>query len=224
MEDVSWIDDLAHELRTPLTPMMLLVHLLEEHPDMPPSLIGHVRMLRENIEGESRLLDDLLDLCRCEQGRLRLDRAPLDLDAAMSDAIALASSELERTPVIPRLEVAGARIDGDRPRLIRMIGGLIVAAGGRAPADTPVTVATTEEGGQVAITISDRSQTDAAALASALNVAGWSSNRVARGFGTRLTSAVVALHGGSVSVASTPGSGTQVTLLLPRHRGDAGQR
>jgi two-component system CheB/CheR fusion protein len=63
---------LSHELRTPLTPVLMTVAAMEFNPDLPPALRDDVKMIRRNVELESKLIDDLLDLSRISTGKLRL--------------------------------------------------------------------------------------------------------------------------------------------------------
>jgi K+-sensing histidine kinase KdpD len=64
---------LSHELRTPLTPVLLTVSLMESHPSLPADLRADVETIRRNVELESRLISDLLDLTRIAKGKLQLD-------------------------------------------------------------------------------------------------------------------------------------------------------
>jgi GAF domain-containing protein len=53
---------LSHELRTPLTPVLAQVTALEKEARLPEDLRPELRMVRRNVELESRLIDDLLSL------------------------------------------------------------------------------------------------------------------------------------------------------------------
>src|SRR5690606_26078353 len=58
----DFLATLSHEMRTPLTPVLLTVSLMESHPDLPEDLREDVAAIRRNVELESRLISDLLDL------------------------------------------------------------------------------------------------------------------------------------------------------------------
>jgi signal transduction histidine kinase len=60
----EFLATLSHELRTPLTPVLLTVSLMERHPGLPADLRADVATIRRNVELESRLISDLLDLTR----------------------------------------------------------------------------------------------------------------------------------------------------------------
>ena len=55
---------LSHELRTPLTPVVMGLSMLQDAPDLAPALRETLEMIRRNIELETRLIDDLLDVSR----------------------------------------------------------------------------------------------------------------------------------------------------------------
>ncbi len=53
---------LSHELRTPLTPVAMAATAMEMDPRLPFEFRDDVAMIRRNIDLETRLIDDLLDL------------------------------------------------------------------------------------------------------------------------------------------------------------------
>ncbi|MGE5611710.1 MAG: PAS domain S-box protein [Bacillota bacterium] len=63
---------LSHELRTPLTPALARLGLLQREKNLPRDLREGLEVIRRNIELESRLISDLLDLTRIERGKLEL--------------------------------------------------------------------------------------------------------------------------------------------------------
>jgi len=67
---------LSHELRTPLTPVAMAATAMEMDAGLPSEFRDDVAMIRRNVELETRLIDDLLDLSRVTPGKLRLDRQP----------------------------------------------------------------------------------------------------------------------------------------------------
>jgi PAS domain S-box-containing protein len=69
---------LSHELRTPLTPVLMTAALRERDQDLPQSLRADMAMIRRNVELETKLIDDLLDLSRITSGKLGLRLESLD--------------------------------------------------------------------------------------------------------------------------------------------------
>ena len=73
---------LSHELRL-LTPMLLGVAALELDSDLRPAVREHLAMIKRNIQLETKLIDDLLDLSRITSGKVELDIEPVDLDESV---------------------------------------------------------------------------------------------------------------------------------------------
>jgi signal transduction histidine kinase len=72
---------LSHELRTPLTPLLMTIAVREKDPN--PALRADMAMIRRNVELETKLIDDLLDLSRITSGKLDLRLEPVDLNAVV---------------------------------------------------------------------------------------------------------------------------------------------
>lgn len=71
---------LSHELRTPLSPVLMLASSLAEDAELPRRVREDMAVVRRNIELETKLIDDLLDLNRVTSGKLRLQMQPVDLN------------------------------------------------------------------------------------------------------------------------------------------------
>src|SRR5207244_6325082 len=63
---------LSHELRTPLTPVLAALDALEVDGARTPEAKNSLSMIRRNVELESQLIDDLLDLTRIAKDKLQL--------------------------------------------------------------------------------------------------------------------------------------------------------
>lgn len=82
---------LSHELRTPLTPVLAALDALktEDQPDADKTFA----MMRRNIELESQLIDDLLDLTRITKDKMQLDLQHVDAHQAVHNVVEMCSSE-----------------------------------------------------------------------------------------------------------------------------------
>src|ERR1700712_1087189 len=86
---------LSHELRTPLNPILLGVTYLLESGEAPESLRPTFEMIRRNVELEARLIDDLLDVTRILQDKLRLRLAEADAHALIRRAVEICRGEID---------------------------------------------------------------------------------------------------------------------------------
>jgi len=85
---------LSHELRTPLTPVIAALDALKSEPLDSAEARETLAMIRRNIDLESQLIDDLLDLTRISKGKLQLHLEPLDAHQAISNVLEMCESEL----------------------------------------------------------------------------------------------------------------------------------
>ncbi|HOB75724.1 MAG TPA: MASE3 domain-containing protein [Phycisphaerae bacterium] len=84
---------LSHELRTPLTPVLTTASLLENNPALPADFREDISMIRRNAELEAHLIDDLLDINRIAQGKIELDKRPLELGDVIRQAVEVCKPE-----------------------------------------------------------------------------------------------------------------------------------
>jgi len=84
---------LSHELRTPLTPVLAGLDALTDAVHSEDSKAA-LAMIRRNVELESQLIDDLLDLTRISQDKLQLALSPVDAHQAIRNVVEMCRSEL----------------------------------------------------------------------------------------------------------------------------------
>jgi two-component system OmpR family sensor kinase len=216
----TFVADASHELRTPLASIRGYAELTRrgghELPDDVVRALGRVES--ESIRMTS-LVEDLLLLARLDEGR-GLETAPVDLSLLLADAVSDAHAagadhdwvlELPDEPVVVR---------GDAARLHQVATNLLANARVHTPAGTTVVASVAVEGDSAVVRVADDGPgIDERVRASVFE-------RFARGDGSRsraagstglglaIVAAIVEAHGGTVSVASEPGS-TVFVVSLP---------
>ncbi len=128
-EDASRAKDqflatLSHELRTPLTPVLMAAQLIETDPRLPGDLREDVSLIRRNVELESRLISDLLDLTRITAGKLQMEWEVVDLHATMRDAVQVCDHENSPRCILD-LQARHYMVRGDHTRLQQIFWNLI---------------------------------------------------------------------------------------------------
>ncbi|RYD28487.1 MAG: GAF domain-containing protein, partial [Verrucomicrobiaceae bacterium] len=152
---------LSHELRNPLNPIFARLSLLEEHPGMPREALEDIRLIRRNLELETRLIDDLLDMTRISRGKVIINREPVDLHEIIEAACHACSSYAveEHIWVELKLEARRRTVRGDSVRLQQVFWNLVNNAVKFSSAGGMVVVRTwnEKENGQdiIRITVSD---------------------------------------------------------------------
>ncbi|MBO0695452.1 MAG: HAMP domain-containing protein, partial [Verrucomicrobia bacterium] len=101
---------LSHELRTPLTPVLASALALESKPALPGDVQESLQMIRRNVELEARLIDDLLDLTRIDQGKLQLNFEIVDAHSLLQNALEICKPEIDRKHLGRSLNLGAKRM------------------------------------------------------------------------------------------------------------------
>jgi signal transduction histidine kinase/DNA-binding NarL/FixJ family response regulator len=222
----------SHELRTPLNAILGWSQLLHRGALDEPSLAQGMSAIERNARSQARIIDDVLDVSRIIQGKLRLDVQPLGLRAIVREAVDVVRPAADAKAIRLHADFATApdripetsdEVVGDPERLRQVVWNLLSNAvkftpeGGRVD----VTLAPTADG-QLELRVSDTGKgIDPRFLPHVFErfrQADSSSTRAHGGLGLGLAIVrhLVELHGGSVSGASDgPDRGATFTVLLP---------
>jgi two-component system, NtrC family, sensor histidine kinase KinB len=218
------VSTVSHELKTPLTGVQMSVHLLLEEVVGPlnSKQIELLLVARKDSDRLLTMINDLLDLTRIEQGRVRLDRQP----AAPADLIGEAVERFESKAKDGGVDLKGSVAFGlppvtvDRERIAHVFDNLI----GNALAYTPrngsvVLSAGANRDGVITFEVKDTGTGIAPAHLSRIfekfyRVPGSKSSGGA-GLGLTIAREIVEAHGGQIAAESEPGKGTTFTFTLP---------
>ena len=85
---------LSHELRAPLMPVIALLDVLQMDPEPTEEWRASLTTIRRNIELESRLIDDLLDLTRIARGKWKLEFESIDAHEAVLHVLEICQPEM----------------------------------------------------------------------------------------------------------------------------------
>lgn len=235
-----FIADASHELRTPLTTIRGFAEYYRQRGGSPRtapdgSASGRlttedVDRLMQRVEAEATrmgvLVEDLLQLARLDQQR-PLDLGPVDLLALALDAVQDARIVApDRTIELNVAPGAAFIVNGDEPRLRQVIGNLVTNARTHTPPGTPIRVkiaSGTLDSGGPAVVLDVEDDGPGMAPGQAQRVferfyrADAARNRASggTGLGLAIVAGLVAAHGGTVSVRTSPGQGADFQVKLP---------
>ena len=218
----AFLSRMSYELRTPLTSIGGFGEMLQAGyaGKLSEQQQGYVNAIMDSVGVLGRQIDNVLDLAQGEAGSLVVERAPVDvralLDRALADAKAFATSE--KVELVGNISPDLGRIDGDAPRLSRLVAGLLDNA-------VRYTAPTRKDGGRVLlhatgdahgidIIVSDNGPGMPEAVAAVTK--GQQAGTASGGIGLALARQLVAAHGGTMEVVSEAGQGTLVRISLPR--------
>jgi len=216
---------LAHELRNPLAPLRNAGEILAR--TLPEQSGGHavVSMLKRQVSQLTRLVDDLLDVSRITQGRVELQRRPIELGNVVTQAIETAEPLFQagRHEVSVLANSRALYVDGDTTRLVQAIVNILTNAAKYTDSGGKIRVETHAEGPDAVITISDSGVGIAPELLPRvfdLFVQGERTlDRSLGGLGIGLSVArrLIEMHGGGLTAASAGlGQGATFEIRLPR--------
>jgi signal transduction histidine kinase len=120
---------LAHELRNPLAPIRNALNVLRlSLPQDDDGIVGRSRnIIDRQVEQLTRIVDDLLDVSRLTQGKIRLERTVVELAMVLDRALETARSVIsERGHALDvALPTAPVHVDGDPIRLAQVFANLL---------------------------------------------------------------------------------------------------
>jgi two-component system OmpR family sensor kinase len=221
----QFVADASHELRTPLTSIRGFSELYRQGAASSPEDVARVmRRIEDESTRMGLLVDDLLLLARLDQER-PMEHTPVDLVPLVRDAIGDAAVVAPDRDISLETTEDEVVVYGDEARLRQVLGNLV----GNAVKHTP-------DGSPVAVRVGDRPGDERYALVEVADQGpGLSDEQAGRvferfyrvdpsrsraaggtGLGLSIVSAIVAGHGGRVSVDTAPGKGAIFRVLLPR--------
>src|SRR5438309_1799091 len=101
---------LSHELRTPLTPVMAALDTLESDGPRSSESKTSLSMIRRNVELESQLIDDLLDLTRITKDKLQLRFGTLDAHEVINNVVEICRPEAQARNLKLNLNLHGGTL------------------------------------------------------------------------------------------------------------------
>ncbi|CAM4188348.1 HAMP domain-containing sensor histidine kinase [Nocardia ninae] len=227
-----FVADASHELRTPLTTIRGFAELYRQGASTDAAMV--IGRIESESERMSLLVEDLLLLARLDEKR-PLERKSVDLLALAGDAVHNAQAMAARqkpTPATPERRI-GVVVDrgegtmeviGDEPRLRQILANLLGNALAHTPSQAAIIVRLTPFRDEVRLDVIDSgpglAPEAAARVFERFYRTDSSRNRASggAGLGLSIVHALVAAHGGRVTVHSQPGEGAIFTVTLPREQ------
>ncbi len=227
----EFLSTAAHELRTPMTSIYGFTELLLTQEFEEADWREYLRIIFRHTELMVSIINELLDLARIEARHGKdFQIVSVDVLELLQEIVAgFKTPDGRAVPPVPRVEQS-ARVMADRKKLIQAVlnvfsnaykyspdGGTVeldivrVAAG----ADSPLESGAAALGIRVADHGMGMTAEQLARVFERFYRADTSGKIPGTGLGMSIVQEIVALHGGKVSVASTAGLGTTVTIWLP---------
>lgn len=218
---------LAHELRNPLASVRNAVGVMRTKETTDPDLVWCREVIERQAEQLTRLVDDLLDVSRITQGKIKLRKESLDLTEVINCAVETSRPLIEEQG--HHLEItlpeAAISLDGDLTRLTQVVGNLLANAAKfqnekgrielRVEANESLAVITVRDWGigiapEMLTTVFELFRQGELTL---------DRSQGGLGIGLSLVKSLVEMHGGTVAAVSEGlGLGSEFVVRLPCRR------
>jgi two-component system sensor histidine kinase MtrB len=219
-----FVSDVSHELRTPLTTIRLAADMInDQRADFEPTTARAAELLHAQVQRFELLLTDLLEISRYDAGSVQLELEPTSMAHLAEDVIASMEQLAHQRGSDVRLVAPGGYtpvdMDGRRVRRIvrNLLGNAIEHGEGR-----PIVVTVDSDRDAVALSVRDFGMGMRADDVERVFDRFWRADpsrvRTIGGTGLGLSIALgdARLHGGTLSVWSELGHGSNFLLTLPR--------
>ncbi|MBA3540542.1 MAG: GAF domain-containing protein [Deltaproteobacteria bacterium] len=132
---------LSHELRTPLSPILMCASALAAAPELPDVLRGKVAMILRNVELETKLIDDLLDLSRITSGKLPLALEPVAIEVVTREVLEICQDQIAAKSLVVTVTHEGDGIvDADPARFRQILWNVLKNAAKFTPAGGTIAI------------------------------------------------------------------------------------
>ncbi len=215
--------DASHELRTPLTTIKANTSLALRGKRTREEYQAALSAADQAADMMNRMVLDLLLLARSDSGQMDLKREPVCVLEVLDRALSLARRGPENATLClddidPDLEVIG-----DSDHVVRLFVNLVENALRHTPAEGSVRLAACAEGKQVVLTVEDTGEgippEHLAHVCERFYRVDAARARTdgGTGLGLAICKSIVEAHGGTLQLQSVVGTGTTVTVTLPRY-------
>jgi PAS domain S-box-containing protein len=220
---------LSHELRTPLTPVLMTVASLESDPSLPKPIQEDMAMIRRNVELETKLIDDLLDLSRITTGKLRLRLQAVDLNEAVRQVCGICHSQILEKGIrlSCHLDSPVGFVAADPARLQQVLWNVLKNAAKFTPKGGEIHVTTRAEESRRIVEVRDSGIGIAPEMLPRIFDAFEQGEGITRqfgglGLGLAISKALIELHGGAIRVRSEGRNmGATFVIEVPARAPDA---
>jgi len=216
----AMVSDIAHEMRSPVTTIRGWLEAAQDGVAQPdPAFIAS---LLEEAMLLQHVIEDLQDLAAADAGELRLRTQPVRLGEVL-DQVAGANRARAGIAGVALITELSGEVDlvADPIRLRQVFGNLVHNAIRHTPAGGSVTITARRVADRVVVEVADTGSGIAPGDLPYVFDRFWRAEKSrsrqtgGSGLGLPIARKLAEAHGGSLTVASTPGRGSTFTVLLP---------
>jgi signal transduction histidine kinase len=220
----EFIATLSHELRTPLNAILGWTRILRTAAPDPDKLARGLEVIERNVNAQTRLIEELLDVSRIESGKLAIEARPLALAPLVRTVVDSIRplADTKGVSVALAMDDGDHGVSGDPERLQQVVGNLLSNAVKFTPRGGRIMVDLRRDREAVELRVSDTGIGIHPDVQPFVFDRFWQAENGSRrrfgglGIGLAVVRHLVELHGGAVRVESAGlGHGATFTVRLP---------
>ena len=219
-----FLSALSHELREPLTPVQIASSLIRRTKGLPASVYEGMETIRRNVEIETLLINEFLDVSQIVDGKLALDLFPTDLHDCLGTALRECREDYvpKRLHLTVDLDAQRHEVMGDARRLRQVFCRLLQNAGKFTPECGTIGVRSVNDGDDIVVEVRDSGSGIAPELLPRVfepfrqSVSSEGPAQPGLGLGLAVAHAIITAHEGQL-VAQSPGLGQGATFRVCLH-------
>ncbi|GAX90449.1 sensor histidine kinase [Effusibacillus lacus] len=218
----DFLANVSHELRTPLTAMQGFLEALQDGLVEEEARQKYYLVMYQETLHMSRLVDDLMDLVKLENGEVTLFKTPVDIGEILHKVAFAFRQEAEGKNTSITVEVANdlPKAHADKHRATQIVKNLVKNAV-KFTENGKIRISAVKENGYIHLKVSDTGIGIAEEDIGRIWERFFKGDRVrsrtntGSGLGLSIVRELVGLHDGKIIVSSELGKGTEFSVWLP---------
>ncbi len=220
----AFLANMSHEIRTPLNAIIGFSQVLRLEPDClsdaQQEYLGHIVSSGNHL---LEMVNDILDLSKIEADRLEIEKKPFDLGALLERVPQTIHALADRKNIRVELELAPGLdlIEADEVRVTQVVFNLLSNAIKFTESGRRVGISARKRNGRTIVEVWDEGigilEEDLERIFDPFQQInqGIAGKPEGTGLGLAITKRLIELHGGTLTVQSSPGKGSRFTCVLP---------
>ncbi len=223
----NFLSNMSHELRTPLNSVIALSGVLNRRlaKQIPEEEYSYLEVIERNGKHLLELINDILDISRIEAGREEIEITKFNIQSLVADVVGMIQpqAELRNIELLHTESKSNLIITSDAHKCRHILQNLIGNAVKFTEEGTVIISTALNNEHTLQITVTDTGigidETHLSHIFDEFRQADGSTSRRfgGTGLGLAIAKKYANLLGGTISVTSMPGQGSEFTLVLPRH-------
>jgi len=220
----EFFQNMSHDFKTPLT--VISVHVLDTIEMLrfgtdEKAMMANMETAQREIMRMGRMVDGAIKQSSLQDSRK--DMKPIDIAALLRESVHTYSALLDRNGNALTLDAPDTLplIPGNKDMLLHILSNLISNAN-RYTKDGKISVRASETGGAVTVTVRDSGMGIKPEMLPHIFDRGISDGGT--GFGLSICKSAIEAHGGTISIKSEYGHGTEVTFTIPIQMNERSER